>query len=505
MPGFANLFYLGQPDPAQQLARLLSGQQPQGAPPQGPGPGPAPPAGPGPTPAAGPGPAPAAGPGDGSAAPNPSPGDPAPPNSQPQPQSLQSTPQMNASYQTLANPPNIMSLYVQMAQRDQAMQGINSAFAQIAANHSPPSMRSAIMQNAQGGGDAGGMVGNMMSLYQQQNQMAAQQSLLAQAPAIAAKLGMDEGTVRAEIMAGRGPDLVKSMEPTTETRDIQAKHDMFIKGAVAQGQDPQAAEQDWQKNYLPLVISGGIPGMTGDMKSMMVARTQWMNDPANAGRPMPGYLTDATKWGIYSKDLGDAKGSFNGMNQALGDFVNHAGDIAADPELANVTGSTANALKARNAFSGTDAYNLVAKMKQLGADAKAMGSRGGPKGVGQNLATLGSNPEGFTDFGVTNFGEDQIAPKIRTALQAQANAYGAAGQLAQMPHYLDQYLDPMYKPGGDLDPGGGTKQFTPSKDPNIKQPTAQDLDVFKHNLEHYGPKRAIAQLKADNIDTSSLE
>ena len=35
---------------------------------------------------------------------------------------------------------------------------------------------------------------------------------------------------------------------------------------------------------------------------------------------MPGYLTDATKWGFYSKDLDDAKGSFNGMNQALGEL-----------------------------------------------------------------------------------------------------------------------------------------------------------------------------------------
>jgi hypothetical protein len=405
---------------------------------------------------------------------------------------------MSASYQTLANPPNLMNLYMQLQQRDRAMQGINSGLALIAANHSPPSMREAIMQSMTGGGqDAGQQVGNLMQLYQSQQQMNAQRDLLGQAPAIATKLGLPESVVRDMIIQGKGPDLVSKMEPTDQQRNIQAQHDAFIKG----GGD----EADWQKNYLPMIITGGIPGMTPDMKSMSVARTQWQNDPANAGKPMPGYLTDAGKWGFYTKNLDTARGSFNGMNQALGEFIDHAGDIANDPELANITGSPANAFKANHAISGTAAYDLASKMKQLGADAKAMSSRGGPKGVDQNLATLGANPEGFTDFGVSHYGEDQIAPKIRTALVAQANAYGAAGRLSEMPHYLDQYLDPMYQRGGDLDPGGPTKQFTPSKDPNLTQPTPADLDMFKHNLEHYGPKRALAQLKADHIDTSSLE
>ena len=193
MPGIGSLFFLGQPDPSQQLAALLAGRQPQpGARTARPWP-----CWPGPRwpwprlPAA------AATPGDGSG-PNPSPGDPPPPGSQPQPQGLTSSPQMNASYAQLANPPSIMSLMVQAQQRQEAMAGINSAFAQIAANHSPPSMRAAIMQNANAGaGDAGSMFGNIMSLYQGQQQMAAQQALLAQSPQIAQKLNMDEGVVRA--------------------------------------------------------------------------------------------------------------------------------------------------------------------------------------------------------------------------------------------------------------------------------------------------------------------
>ena len=187
MAGIADLLYLGSPDPARQLALALQGQQPQGAPPQGAGPQSAPPPQ-----------GPAAADPNAPAPPNPSPGDAPPPNSPPQAQALQSTPQMNASYQQLANPPSLMSLYLAMQQRQDAMHGFNSGLALIAANHSPPSMRQAIMQSLTGGGsDAGQTVNNLLGLYQGQQQMAAQQQLLSQAPQIAAKLGLDEGTVRA--------------------------------------------------------------------------------------------------------------------------------------------------------------------------------------------------------------------------------------------------------------------------------------------------------------------
>ena len=62
------------------------------------------------------------------------------------------------------------------------------------------------------------------------------------------------GDARATILAGRGPDLVKSMEPTDQQRNIQWEHDQFIKSG--------GSEEDWQKNYLPLIITGGIPGAT---------------------------------------------------------------------------------------------------------------------------------------------------------------------------------------------------------------------------------------------------
>ena len=54
---------------------------------------------------------------------------------------------MAASYQQLANPPNLLSLYLQIDARNRASQQINSGLALIAANHCPPSMRESIMQS----------------------------------------------------------------------------------------------------------------------------------------------------------------------------------------------------------------------------------------------------------------------------------------------------------------------------------------------------------------------
>ena len=287
MAGLANLLYLGQPDPAQQLAALLSGQQPQGAPPQGP----APPSGGTPTPAGG-----------AAAAPNPSPGAPPPPNSPPQPQAFQSTPDMAQSYQTLSNPPNIMNLMLQMQQREQAMQGFNHGLALIAANHAgnPQSAR-AIMDSVGGGSDAGGTVNNLMSLYGAQNQMAAQQQLLAQAPAIAAKLGMDEATVRAEIMAGRGPELIKGLEPTEMARNYNWARDTYAKN------HPGASPDDIEQGAQGILMGMGGGGGDSATRSWRAAKIQWDQNPATKGTPYP--------WGAGAEDNPTSFASWQGAQK----------------------------------------------------------------------------------------------------------------------------------------------------------------------------------------------
>jgi hypothetical protein len=411
---------------------------------------------------------------------------------------------MNASYQALANPPNIMSLYMQMQQRDRAMQGINSGLALIAANHSPPSMRQAIMQSLTGGGDdAGQQVGNLMSLYQAQTQMGATQSMLAQAPDIAAKLGLPESVVRSEILAGRGPDLVKSMEPTTEAKNYQWAHDTYAKN------HPGASPEEIDAGAQSILLGAGGGGAAGgEMASMNIARSHWLADPANQGKPPPGYMTDLTKWKIYSQDLNDARTQFGGVNDSLGKFVGDMSKVANNPSLDKITGSTGGILT--GAFAGLlpgEVNDLKTDMTGLQNEAKDMASRGGPKGVNQNLKTLGSSPEDFTNSSLTNYRDTVIAPRMRQALTAQANANGAAGQANSMPGYLQHYLDKMYQPGGDLDIGGSPKANPPDLGPNGKplpKPDAAHMQDFWTALEHRGPEFALKGLKDAGFDTSSL-
>jgi hypothetical protein len=401
---------------------------------------------------------------------------------------------MSASYGQLAQPPNLMSLYLQMDQRNRSENMMMHGLGLLASHWASPESAHDIMASVGGGADAGQQVSNLMSLYNAQQGMQGQQAMLGQADAIDKKLNLPPGTARAEILAGRGPDLVRNEMPTDQQRNITADHDMFIKGG--------GSEEDWQKYYLPTIITGGLPGMTGDMRSMAQARTQWLADPANQGRPPPSYLTDPTKWSIYSKDLGDAKGQFNGMNQGLTSYIDDLGSVAASPELKNVAGKPFTGALA-SAIPGSDAANLLTKMQGLGGTSKALAARGGPKGVGQNLAILGANSEDFTNLGIKDYVGDVIQPRIKNALTAQANAYGAAGRLADMPGYLQPYLDPMYHPGGDLDPGGSFKTVTPNK--KLTQPTADDLASFKNDLERFGPTNAIKHFKAQGFDTSSVE
>ena len=486
MAGLADLLYLGQPDPSRLLAAALSGQQPPGQP-QGVGPPGAPPPG-------GPG---AAGVGGAPAAPA-APGAPPAPGSPPVPTALQSTPDMSASYAQLAQPPNIMSLYLQMDQRNRAEDAINRGLGMIAANHSPPSMRSAIMQGiGGGGGDAGATVGNLMSLYQTQQQMAAQQQMLSEADAIDQKNGWPAGTARAEILAGRGPDIVKSMEPTDLVRNYNWAY------GKAKEANPNASEAELQNAAQGILLGAGAGGMGGpEVHDRLRALNQWKADPANAGQPVPPRFNDDEKWKLYNADLNDAKTQFNGINDSLGKFIDKMGDVSNNPALDSMQGHPLTGGVAAK-WPASEQNQLMADMTGLGATAKDMGSRGGPKGLGQNLKTLGSSPEDFTNLNYTDYRGRVIAPRMQQALTAQANAYGASGQLSIMPGYLKEYLDPMYKPGGEYDPGGGFKPFTPSKD--LKQPNQATKDAFKSDMEHLGPKKALENLRTHGFDTSSLE
>jgi hypothetical protein len=293
------------------------------------------------------------------------------------------------------------------------------------------------------------------------------------------------------------------MEPTTEAKNYQWAHDTYAKN------HPGASPEEIDAGAQSILLGAGGGGSAGsEIASMNIARSRWLADPANQGKPPPGYMTDMTKWKIYSQDLNDARTQFGGVNDSLGKFVGDMSEVANDPKLDKITGSTGNILT--GAFQGLlpgEVNDLKVKMTGLQNEAKDMASRGGPKGVNQNLKTLGSSPDDFVNSSLTSYRDSVIAPRMRQALTAQSNANGAAGQANSMPGYLQHYLDPMYKAGGDLDIGGSPKANPPdtgSDGKPLPPPDAAHMKDFWTALEHRGPEVALKGLKDAGFDTSSL-
>jgi hypothetical protein len=198
---------------------------------------------------------------------------------------------MSASYSQLANPQNsLMSLYLQLQQRQSASDQINRGLALIAANHSgSPQMARMIMDSAGGGSDAGQQVGNLMNLYQAQQSMAATQQELQSAPDIAAKTGMPEAYVRSEILAGRGGELMRGLQPTEKMRDYEWARNTYANAHP--GATPDEIEEGAQGIMLGM---GGMGGGDADTKSWRAAKIQWDQNPATKGTPYP--------WGTGADD-----------------------------------------------------------------------------------------------------------------------------------------------------------------------------------------------------------
>ena len=118
--------------------------------------------------------------------------------------------------------------------------------------------------------------------------MAAQQQLLGQADAIDQKLGLPPGTARAEILAGRGPDLIKSMEPTTEARNYQWAHDTYAKN------HPGATPQEIEVAAQGILLGAGGGGDAGGRNGVdgHAARIALAGRSRQPGKPPPGYMTD---------------------------------------------------------------------------------------------------------------------------------------------------------------------------------------------------------------------
>ena len=401
---------------------------------------------------------------------------------------------MAGSYSQLAQP-NLMSLYIQMQQRDQAMQGINSGLAMIAANHCSPAMARAIMQGANaGGGDAGAMFGNLMSLYTAQQQMAAQQQMLAQAPAIAQKHGMDEGTVRAEILAGRGPDLVKSMEPT----DLQQNYN-WARGQYAKSHPDATPDEIDQGAQGVLLGAGGMGGGDAATKSWRMAKIQWDQNPSTKGTPYPwgaGADDNPTSFASWqgaqkaeettqANDQTEAANklptyvqNLTGMRKKLTDILgvtgtDDQGHPVLDPDKEALLKSVIGNPFAQSYVNGEPGVGrewtawwtgLSDPQKQVLNDIKeATDEKGLIGGLGKRAPKRGTSDVNDIGSGLSsmhdvtkNYGHwvQGALDTIGSIDKATGNAYGASGQAGSAPENTKDLIDPTYLYGGKMYPKG---------------------------------------------------
>jgi hypothetical protein len=383
----------------------------------------------------------------------------------------------------------MMSLYLQLQQRQSASDQINRGLALIAANHSgSPEMARAIMGSVGGGPDAGSTVQNLMSIYQMQQGMAANQQLLAQAPDIAAKTGLSEAEVRAEILAGRGADLVRSAELTPAMREIQQKHDMYIKSAVAQGQDPTAAEADWNRNQLPFLLGGAGSGDAAT-RSWQTERIMWNRD--HPGQPYPWGADTPEAYGLYAQDqqkrqsnVDTAAGTFGQYDSGLGDVRGKVAAIQTNPELktvlqnpalvaavkaereqgSNPTIWTSISAEAKAAFA-----NATPEQKQLASDILDLSDPAYIKDLQGKSSTVTQGDILPITSALTSLGRFNTPPKQYNVLlgnaldaidNARANNYGASNQLGLIPDddagdALRKRVNKAYLPGGGAFVGQG--------------------------------------------------
>jgi hypothetical protein len=397
---------------------------------------------------------------------------------------------MAASYNTLANPPNLMGLYLQLQQRQSAEDQINRGFALIAANHSSPEMARNIMQSVSGGsGDAGGMMNNLMSLYNAQQGMAGQQALLGQSAAIAAKTGLPEAEVRAQILSGHGDELVRSQLPTDTMRNYQSALGML----TAQGMPKDQAEVMLQ----PMLLGGASNPMMADY-IRQVAEAQ--KDGTFASKPELASFTSfsanaqaqATGAREAETNKQEAIKNFSLLDGNLSKYVDNLGEIATDPNLGSYVGHPYLDLS-KLTEEGRGINQKITGAQTL---AKSLATKGGAL-TSAAMASIGSDAEGLANHGLSadQYQDLVITPQIKQALTAQANNYIASGKTSQMPGYLRPYADPT----ATLQPRVGVTPNT-----KLKQMSAEDIADAQSIVEMHGPKAALKFFDDKGYDTSPL-
>lgn len=498
VPGPAELLYAltGQADPMRQLQMQLAGQVP------GQQPGPQGPQGPQPQ-----GAQPAA-PGADQSAPI-APGQQVQ-GAQPQPQAYQSSPDMSASFAQLASPQgnNLMSLYMQAQQRAYAGDQINRGLALIAANHAGnPGMARAIMQSVEGGSPGpGGMMGDLMQIYNfqyaQQQRAAFEQSL----PELSQQTGLPINILRMEGPQGAAALVERMQQAKMPPAGVQWEHDQFIKGG--------GTEEEWQRDYLPMIISRGMTTPDPVFNQMRVEGMNWRQQ--HPDEPLPDRFRDTGAFADF-KDLQKKQrenadkapaldGSLVDLEGKIGEITNpdNKGALTAlisqGPVLRGLsTGELASTLGLSDPKQ-VHLYNTLRdlqKMDYAGMTSQNPNAADDLFSIHNNLPALLNFNEGYE--GVTGTAA-QIAKNIQ---RARANNFGRSGLLDKVDSAnLDDAVDASYLPGG-RNFVGDAKKLDAASIENFRAAVKADVDAGQDPAQVKA--KYIRQLKVQGYDTRSLE
>jgi hypothetical protein len=414
-------------------------------------------------------------------------------------------------------------MYVQLVQRQQANEMFNRGMAGMVAAFSPLSQRNAIAHQWDNmSGDPNAVMGNIMRLqdyqYQQQQRQLIQQSL----PDIAAKTGLSVPALQGIIAANPAAlgDILRTTMPTEEQRNVQWEHDQFIKGG--------GSEDDWQKNYMPLIISRGMPGMNDPMYRTYL-QEQRQAQEAHSDQPFPDYATwtanrqaTAVADKQQAKDIAQASTDRPALTGTMSDIrgkvqsIIDAGQakpgeqsqlgrvLAAAPfippnQMGTITSEMAAKLGLPYALNQDD-LSLLNKINELSDyDTKTL-LAAYPKRA-QDIASISTNLSTLRRYGLSPGEYMGNLNGILTAVnRTDANGYGAAQDLGSLPENLRPYLDRSYMPGGSNFRGQG-KQMSADQIAQAKQEAAQ----VEKQAPGQGRRAAIQDWGAQGYDTTALE
>ena len=425
MPGLFDLLQsaMGRPNPQQQIAAALNQMPGQvGGPPSPTGASTALPGGAG-----------AAGTPGGQGAPG---GAPGPPQQPPQPQVYQS-------------PPDLGSMYLQLAQRSQAEQSFNNGIAGLVASVYPGRTSGALMSSLRGNvQDPSEVFGNLVKLqmFNQQQQLFGQQiarynDLVSNSDKYAKSFGVDPDMFKATITAA-GP---------------QGAGDVL--GKIAEAQMGLTGSQ-LDKEYKQTVRQWGTTPESQDAQGNPLPRPAWLNTEA-------GFQAHQLTVEGQAKDVREAAQALPQYNASLGDMSNRIDKIQGEGDVINgILSSTAKQAAAQTilnaepgSLSGIIAQSAgvlsdkemqaIGDLRQLKMQNYASNFKSGQRLTQQEASRLGQAADQITNLAVSPGTYMSNLTDVKTKLgHAQANAYGAAEDFDNLPMNLRPLMDPSYLKGG---------------------------------------------------------